>query len=271
MAEDMLSQILLDRPLDCVEMEEFLFALAERYALPVQVIGNSLSGRAIRAVCLGDPLLREETKMEFAAAYIGGMEDGDWISTAILLRFLRDYCLFRAEERRLYGVHLPYLWKNRTIYVIPNANPDGMHVKKQGTAIRARPASMRIQGGFLPGAPFAGTENAAISPEVAGVCQFLQFTPTRLCVALSAENADPAVATTVDCPDRAVTIGKLLSHMASWPFTRTEAPNSLAAWYTAAMRRPAFQVYLGPDRSEVGYYYGYAAMREVLFSAPLLL
>ena len=272
MAEELYSLGMLDRPMDYGAMETFLRALADTYTLPIHNIGTSLSGRSIYAVCLGDPrLLADKERGAYAAVYCGGIEDGDWVSTAILLRFLRDYCLFRAEGRRLYGVHVPYLWENRAIYVLPCVHPDGMRAKdKEKTAYR-RPESTRIRDGFFPGAPFDCAEGADPPPEVSAVCQFLHFTPTRLCLSLCACDAEPCLATVPDCAERTVTIGRLLSRMASYPFTRTERPNSLAAWYTASIGRPAYTALLGGERAEVMYYYAYAAMREILFSAPLLL
>ena len=272
MAEELYSLAALDRPMDYGMMEAYLGALADTYALPVQVIGTSISGRAIRAVCLGDPRLQTDAdKQACAAVYFGGMIEGDWVSTAILLRFLRDYCLFHAEGRRLYGVHLPYLWENRLIYVFPCIHPDGMRVRKGDKAVCTRPASMQLRDGFFPGAPFACAEGANPAPEVSAVCPFLQFTPTRLCLSLCTADAEPCLATVPDCAERTVTIGRLLSRMASYPFTRAARPGSLTAWYTTAIGRPAYTALLGRERSEVGYYYAYAAMREVLFSAPLLL
>ena len=54
MTEEMLTQAMLDRPMEYAGMERYLAALADTYALPVLTIGTSVSGRAIRALVLGD-------------------------------------------------------------------------------------------------------------------------------------------------------------------------------------------------------------------------
>ena len=168
MTEEILTQAMLDRPMEYAVMERYLAALADTYALPVQTIGTSVSGRAIRALALGDPRLRENAdKASYAALYVGGAEEGDWVSTAICLRFLRDYCVFRAENRRLYGVHLPYLWENRTIYVIPCLHPDGMYTAKRSQSLLPRPQSLSIRESFLPGMPLSRTDGAMTPPETA--------------------------------------------------------------------------------------------------------
>lgn len=267
----MLTQAVLDRPMEYAAMERYLAILADTYALPVHIIGTSVSGRTIRALVLGNPRLREEAdKASYAAVYVGGLEEGDWVSTAICLRFLRDYCVFRAEERRLYGVYLPYLWENRIIYVIPCLHPDGMYTANRTQKHLSRPQSLALRESFQSGAPFSPADGAMIPPETAAFCQFCLVTETRLCLHLTASQEN-GIYTVPHNTDRAATIGKLLSRMTSYPFATCEEKRSPAAWYSEEMHRPAFRVALGRDRSESGYYYGYAALREVLFSAPLLL
>ena len=271
MTEEILTQAMLDRPMEYAVMERYLAALADTYALPVQTIGTSVSGRAIRALALGDPRLRENAdKASYAALYVGGAEEGDWVSTAICLRFLRDYCVFRAENRRLYGVHLPYLWENRTIYVIPCLHPDGMYTAKRSQSLLPRPQSLSIRESFLPGMPLSSTDGAMTPPETAAFCQFCLVTETRLLLHLTS-SGENGICTVPHSTSRAATIGKLLARMASSPFAACAGPRSPVSWYPAEIHRPAFRIALGRDRSEVGYYYGYAALREVLFSAPLLL
>lgn len=271
MTEEILTQAMLDRPMEYAVMERYLAALADTYALPVQTIGTSVSGRAIRALALGDPRLRENAdKASYAALYVGGTEEGDWVSTAICLRFLRDYCVFRAENRRLYGVHLPYLWENRTIYVIPCLHPDSMYTAKRSQSLLPRPQSLSIRESFLPGMPLSRTDGAMTPPETAAFCQFCLVTETRLLLHLTS-SGENGICTVPHSTSRAATIGKLLARMASYPFAACEGQRSPVSWYTEEIHRPAFRIALGRDRSEVGYYYGYAALREVLFSAPLLL
>ena len=271
MTEEILTQAMLDRPMEYAVMERYLAALADTYALPVQTIGTSVSGRAIRALALGDPRLRENAdKASYAALYVGGAEEGDWVSTAICLRFLRDYCVFRAENRRLYGVHLPYLWENRTIYVIPCLHPDGMYTAKRSQSLLPRPQSLSIRESFLPGMPLSRTDGAMTPPETAAFCQFCLVTETRLLLHLTS-SGENGICTVPHSTSRAATIGKLLARMASYPFAACEGQRSPVSWYTEEIHRPAFRIALGRDRSEVSYYYGYAALREVLFSAPLLL
>lgn len=276
MTEEITAQIPLDRPMEYAEMENFIRLLAAEYSLHLQVIGTSLGGQAILAVCVGEA---SGDKARDAVLYVGGMEDNDWVSSAILMRFLRDYCVFHKEERRLYGVNLPYLWENRTIYVIPCLHPDGVCTpgSRKNKPVLQRPAFLQVRDGFHKGMPFDFSEDVHIAPECAALCQYCRFTPTRLCLYLTASESENnaagegVFATIPDCPGRAVTIGKLLSRMASWEFLRRGMEGSLAAWYSDTEKFPAIQIALGSDRTEVGYYYGYAALREVLFSAPLLL
>lgn len=275
-AYERLCNIPLDRPMEYRVMEDFLRALSVEYDLPLHVIGTTTRGRPIFAVRVGAAeTISNETVQ--TALYVGGMEEADWVSCALLLRFLRDYCVFHKEGRRLYGVNLPYLWENRVIYVIPCLCPDmcfenvrtGKNVQNAPSALPT--GFLPIQESFLAGMPFDCTENASVPPECTAFCQFCHFTPTRLCLYLTSSLEKAGFYTVPYCASRAMTIGKLLARMASWELTHQSMENSPAAWYTTEQERPAFRVDLGKDRSESGYYYGYAALREVFFSAPLLL
>jgi len=270
------------RPIEQVHLSEILYEQQNTYPayLSIHSIGTSIRGEPIPAVVLGKP------DCSRAVAYVGGIDGSDWLSTSLLMRFIGDYCRFLQDGRRLYSVSLPYLHANRTIFVIPRLNPDGAVICRSGPG-------NRLAGGKLarlcPDGDYSAwcangcgavlrqafdDENNPETPETTALKQYLRLYPSAMCLTL---DSDP-----MHCPTpvlhsvqkqipRAKTVGRLLSRMASVPFILDDMSGSLCDWFTEEQKHPAFTFSLGSDRTENGFYHSYAALREVLFSCPLLI
>ena len=90
-------------------------------------IGTTIRGRSIHCVRLGDP----------AAApvlYVGAHHGMEWITSALLLRFINEYCEYYKRGRRMYGLNMSYLYANRCIYVVPMLNCDGVDIQQNGAS-----------------------------------------------------------------------------------------------------------------------------------------
>ena len=115
------SKSILDYPLPLTweRMMVYLNCFVERYPfLEFGTLGESVLGRSIPMITLG------EGKKTFV--YIGTHHAMEWITSVLLLRFINEYAEGVKEGRRIYNVHLPYLFKERRIVVIPMLNPDGV-------------------------------------------------------------------------------------------------------------------------------------------------
>jgi g-D-glutamyl-meso-diaminopimelate peptidase len=64
--------------------------------------------------------------------YVGTHHAMEWITSVLLLRFINEYAEAFREGRRIYNVHLPYLFKERRIVIIPMLNPDGVSYVLEG-------------------------------------------------------------------------------------------------------------------------------------------
>ena len=120
-------QCVLDYPLPLTpeRMYAYLDCFANRYPfLSFGTLGESVLGRPIPIVTLG------EGKKTFV--YVGTHHAMEWMTSVLLLRFINEYAEGYREGRRIYNVHLPYLYKERRIVIIPMLNPDGVSYVHDG-------------------------------------------------------------------------------------------------------------------------------------------
>lgn len=105
--------------IDCIEK------LCEDYpSVSVSYIGESLCGRAIPCLRIGSGARN--------ILYVGAHHAMEWITSQLLLRYIRDLACAAAEERRCWGTDPSYMLQTRSIYVIPMLNPDGVELQQHG-------------------------------------------------------------------------------------------------------------------------------------------
>lgn len=114
-------------PIDYKVMMDYLDACEASYPFLVRgVIGTTIAGRSIPFVRLG----AEKTMKN--VLYVGSHHAMEWITTSILLRFIGEYCCSYKLCRRMYSISMPFLFNNRTIYVVPMLNCDGVELQRYG-------------------------------------------------------------------------------------------------------------------------------------------
>jgi len=247
-------------PMEYEKVKTTLWNLADCFpCLSVQTIGTSAGGRAIPAVTLGSG---EEVP---SLLYTGGADGNDWISTAILLRFITDYCLFWAENQRLYSVNLPYLEQNRRICICPMLNCDSALQEPE----ERRKNGRKNQAGADVLRAFGGMDVPEKCPECTCLQQYMQYFSISLLLSLEV-GEHPALTAGSPQGSRTGTLGRLLSRMSGCVFEKRENASPMEDWFSKETGNPAFRCALDLPETEEGYLRGYAALREMLFSAPLL-
>ncbi len=90
----------------------------------VDVIGRSVLGREIPIVTLGTG--------KRAVLYVGAMHGTDATVSRVLLDFIEDYLSCLTRKMTQYTYPLEQMFRERSIYIVPMLNPDGVVYANEG-------------------------------------------------------------------------------------------------------------------------------------------
>lgn len=291
---------------DYSKLMEYIGILSERYPeLEVGYLGATILDKAIPVLSLGNP------RASKSILYVGGIGAGDYTVTPVLLRFVNDYFEFLKNGRRMYSVNLPYLYERRRICVVPMLNCDGCTIRLNGCGenllkdrllsmngqessfgnwcANARGVDLRynfssgfnnhkaesIKNGTDSGGPagYGGTAPES-EPETASFCNYIRMY-NGISMLLHLHMDGNNLTCTENSVPRSRTLGRLISRMSGTVVKNsTEPVGAVQDWYVNELGQPAFSLgcqYKGLEDSPDDYIKIYAFLREVLFSAPLLL
>ncbi len=97
---------------------------SEFSCLEVTSIGKSVWGKGLFCLKLGSG----PTKLIYSGAH-HGME---WITSAMLVKFVREYLACERDKKALNGFNVEALGKRATVFVVPMVNPDGVRLSALG-------------------------------------------------------------------------------------------------------------------------------------------
>ena len=295
---------------DYETMMRCLDALTEEFAfLSVYPMGTSLGGRMIPMVRLGD---------EHAARtvlYVGAHHGMEWMTTVLLLRFIREYCEAYRQGRRLFSINPNYLFSTRLLCIVPMLNPDGVELQLHGadsflnrkaliamnrgsedfSAWQANGRGVDLnhnydagfaeykvlerEAGITGGAPtrYSG-EYPESEPESGALANYLRFDGgVKMILTLHTQGEEIYYTSGNVCLPRAKSIVRLLSQMSGYAVAEPQgmaAYGGLTDWAVRSLHLPSFTIECGrgvnplPLSANFGIY---AAIREMLFTAPILI
>ena len=87
-------------------------------------IGKSVCGKELFYIRLGHG--------KKAISFNGAHHGMEWITSAMLMRFVKDYLLCEKENKPLGGFLPQKLSQNASLYIIPMVNPDGVELATGG-------------------------------------------------------------------------------------------------------------------------------------------
>jgi len=253
------TKMILDYPLPLTweRMMTYLGCFAERYPnIEFSTLGESVLGRSIPIVTLG------EGKKTFV--YVGAHHGMEWMTSILLLRFINEYAEALRDGRRIYNAHLPYLFKERRIIVIPMLNPDGVSYAISGVKAdnplysrleRMNPAhpdysrwqanargvdlnhnydwgfaeykKMERAAGIYGGAPsrYSG-ECPESEPEVGYLCNYLRFNQPNVHAVLTLHTQGEEIYYTSggEMTARSLPMAKALSRLCGYRLSEAEGP-----------------------------------------------
>ncbi len=296
------------RPLTYSLMMEYIDLFSSRYGnMSVSFIGESILGKSIPVVTLGDPEAKK------GVLYVGAHHGMEWITSVILLRFINEYLEYLKAGRQMYGVNMTYLARARSICVIPMLNPDGVDLQISGIPDKCPIADrlIRMNGkrdfsnwqanirgvdlnhnyaagfeeykqierdaGILGGAPgkYSG-EYPESEPETGALCNFLRFND-RIGMVLTLHTQGEEIFFGDGSAPGCMKIGRIIQRMSGYKLSVPEGSalyGGMTDWYVRDMKKPAFTLECGKGENPLpltDYFKIYAGLREVLFSAPMMI
>lgn len=106
-------------------MTDDLARLASRYPfLERSKIGQSVMGRDLHAIRVG----RGRREVHFNASF----HAHEWITTPLLMRFLEVYAQAYQRRQRVGDFHIPTLYEQTSLWIVPMVNPDGVELVQRG-------------------------------------------------------------------------------------------------------------------------------------------
>ena len=137
-------------PTDVPMTPELADSLVERLAaeypfLRVEELASTAGGRPIRAVTVGEG----ERRVLYSAAH----HANEWLTAAVLLKFLEDYAEALQNDGSIGGVSARELYQSATIFLVPLVNPDGVDLVT-GAATEAEREQARSLAAYYPNIPF---------------------------------------------------------------------------------------------------------------------
>ncbi len=268
-------------PVDYRILMTTLQSLSDKYPfLGITYMGTSVLGRGIPMVTLGEGDVRKRSVL-----YVGCHHGMEWITSAVLLRFIEEYCTAYENGYYVCNVNVRKLFKARCIYVIPQFNVDGADIHINGVdgcilkdrliamnggddfsdwqanargvdlnhnydagfgIYKKLEAEMGIFGG---GKTKYSGEVPESEPEVASMCSFLRYAGEIGTVLTLHSQGEEIYGTPKDAyVPRSRAIATLLSRMTGYRLTSPQgsaAYGGLTDWVTRELRRPSFTIECG--------------------------
>lgn len=110
---------------DCARMVEVLEMLSEDYPyIEIGTLGNSFMGRGIPMVALGSG--------KSSVVYVGAICGREYITSMALIRFIKEYAEGYLRGIKMYNNSLRSLFCDRTVYIIPMLDVDGVEYAING-------------------------------------------------------------------------------------------------------------------------------------------
>ena len=273
-------------PMDHAAMTAVLDEYIARYpTLSVTTLGQSIMGRMIPMVRLGDP--SSEGKETHRVLYIGAHHGMEWVTTSLLLRFINEYCELLRSDGMAEGIRVKHLASSCGIYIVPMLNPDGVdyaingvtednvlyerllrmnegcpdfshwqanargvdlnHNYNAGFAVYKK---LEMENGIAEGAPtrFSGAAPES-EPETAYLCNYLRFgEPFGAAITLHTQGEEIYYTSGDTAAENSERLGRYLARVSGYTLSKPEglaAYGGFTDWFIREFGRPSFTVECG--------------------------
>ncbi len=268
-------------------------SLLQKYAfLEYSAAGKTILGRDIPLIRIG------EGKKNIL--FVGGADATDGTSESVLLQFAEDLCRHIALGKTAYRINCPYLFENRSIWILPRINPDGRALVTHGAdptcplyEQQLRQNNMKNDfsswhgnaRGVLPtlnfsnsfanhkgkppteygGKPISCGEFPESEPESATVAFLIRTLSPCYLIELGIGNKQIFC---VDPHDKHYLDSA--AHMTGFTVSETSAPG-VSMWFSQVYQRPSLFFACPPQSNSPFALSVYNALKEFLFCSPILI
>ena len=88
------------------------------------VQARSVQGRSLYVLRIGQG--------EDEILFLGAQHSQDWITSALLIRYIMDYAVHYIKGTRLAGYNMRSVFNASSVYIMPMVNPDGVELASSG-------------------------------------------------------------------------------------------------------------------------------------------
>ena len=262
-----------------IERISQVYLFCEKY-----VIGKSLLGRDIELLKIGNGKKK--------VMFVGGVHGSEHLTSSLLLRFAADYASAADDGGKVYSLSMRYLYENRTVYILPQLNPDGADIAIHGPS-RDCPLYERImhmcpdkdfthwqanargvdlnhnfsadfekykaierQKGIFEGATKFSGECPESEKETKAICDFLRCADVGMLLAFHTQGEEIYYEANGACPPMGRAIGSAMARMCGYRLALPQGGaryGGLKDWFIKEFSRPGFTVECGKGENPLPY------------------
>lgn len=271
---------------DNSNLEKSITELQNKYEfLEVSTLTQSILGKRIPIITLG--------KGKKSVIYIGAHHGMEWITSALLIKFLNDFCNEYKNGSHIPDVSARVLFETRKLHIIPMLNPDGVdysiHGVKHNNILRERLIKMNngskdfshwqanargvdlnhnYNAGFeeykiierrenITYAPtkFSG-EYSESEPETRALCNFVRFARPELALSLHTQGEEIYYTSGEKLSATSLPIAKTLSRLTGYKLsfpTGSAKYGGFTDWFIEEFDKPSFTLECGIGDNPLPY------------------
>ncbi len=289
-------------------MEKLNFLQKNHKELSISYIGESVFGRAIPLVTLGDRTAQK------SVLYVSTHHASENVCTSVLINFVEEYLNAYDRFAQIYQINLRYLFKMRKIYIVPMLNPDGVEYRLNGIGgdnpIRDRIlayngsadfSSWSANGrgvdlnhnynayfeeykeierarGISNGKTRYSGEYPESEPEISALCNFIRYNVDELegVLTLHTQGEEIYYKSRDMVSPKSEHVGKIISRLTGYKLSKAEGESAcggLTDWFIKEFNKPSFTLECGSGENPLHVSQImeiYSRLKELMFTFPIL-
>ena len=271
---------------DIENLEKSITELQSKYNfLEVNTLTHSILGKRIPVITMG--------KGKKSVIYIGAHHGMEWITSALLIKFARDFCEEYQNGTHAYDVSSRVLFETRKIHIVPMLNPDGVnysiHGIERNNVIRERLIKMnngskdfshwqanargvdlnhnynagfeeykiieRTQNISYGASKFSG-EYSESEPETRALCSYVRFIRPELALSLHTQGEEIYYTSGEKSTLSSLPIAKTLSRLTGYKISfpsGTAKYGGFTDWFIEEFDKPSFTLECGLGKNPLPF------------------